>query len=103
MYKFDSKAVEFKILNDCMKYNVSDFSWSLLQDHNLYNIAVEDNSIVSLKQDPKTGELTFSEAKNQNPVSFDFDVDREGGFMGMANIEGVSDKVYKALGVDHKS
>lgn len=55
--------------------------------------------MIHLTQDG-SGAISFSKAPNRNPMSFDFDVDREGGFLGMEKVDNTTSNIYKAMGVD---
>jgi hypothetical protein len=59
LFKFDSKSEEFRVLNDCMKYNIAELSWNFLKEENLYNLGVDDKIFVKLDQDSKTGKVNF--------------------------------------------
>ena len=61
MYKYDVKNGVFKVLNDATKYTVSELSWKLLEDHNLYEFCMVDKKSVTIIEDPKTRFKTVSE------------------------------------------
>ena len=80
---------------------MSEFTWNLLEDENIYNMMVSDKSIVQLSNSStKSSKSTYREDPNPSPLDFDFDIDREGGFLGLPNEDEVTNRFYLALGVE---
>ena len=87
LYRYDTKNGVFKILNDATKYTVSELSWNLLEDHNLYEFVMVDKKCVTIIEDPVTRQQNIREAQigGDQAVTLQFDIGRTGELVSTIN------------------
>ena len=101
-YKYDHRASQFRILNDASNYVIANMEIDFLEDSDLYNFIIMDEKIVKVKEDPVTKELVKESEKMIDPaeaMTYDFDVDRVGAFLGMQDAEEMVTDTFKHMGI----
>ena len=101
-YKFDAQKREFVIINDGSQYVRSEMHFELEDGDNIYDMDLQDKALGSFVQDPKTQQFILSEKSIENPFIIDFDLNREGKWLGVSSLETIADQVYDELGSKRK-
>ena len=57
MYKYDPKVGKIKVLNDSTRYTISEMSWELLEEHNVYTFRLKDKTSVTIAEDSFSKEM----------------------------------------------
>ena len=75
MYYYDNINGLFKVTTDLKSYTVGDMTWDFIEEYDIYNIKIEDHTLVRIVTDGDTGqEIGVEEPlpiKNQIPRIFD--------------------------------